>query len=187
MTTRPARTRARPLINPAAGTPREFAENFRLIYAGSLADHRTIEAAGGVYAVRVVGPLEVTDNGIGFNWQDPRVFQVISDMVLNSAASGLVKVDAGDVPDYLENQLVDYSGSTDDYAGVDILKPAANAPLQARVTKTDILVNGTAEFDLLRWNNSTKKWALLPFGSIKRQYLAHKEDDTLGWDYARYS
>jgi hypothetical protein len=135
MNDRPQRKPEVPLINPAATAGRELAENFRLIYAGALADHRSIEAGGGIYAVRAVAPLEVTDDGVGLNWQDPRVYQVMGDLLLNLPESGKVKVDDGDVPDFLENQLVDYTGPTDQWIGVDIVKPAPHEPLQARIAK----------------------------------------------------
>jgi hypothetical protein len=138
MTTRPDRNPLVPLINPSAATAPEVAENFRRIYAGSLADQRSIEAAGGVYAVRAAAPLEVTDEGIALNWQDPRVYEVVGGLVLNHPDSGKVKVDDGDEPDFLENQLVDYAGATDEWIAVDIVKPAAHSPLQARVAKADV-------------------------------------------------
>jgi hypothetical protein len=140
MTDRPQRRPVVPLINPAAAAPAELAENFRRIYAGALADHRSIEAAQGVYAVRAVAPLEVTDEGVGLNWHDPRIFEVLADLIGARFAEdlGLVKVDEGDEADYLANQLVDYNGPTADWIGVDIYQAAAHDPLEGRVSKQAI-------------------------------------------------
>lgn len=141
MTDRPQRKAVVPLLNPAASLPAEWAENFRRIYAGALADHRSIQAGAGVYAARVVAPLIVTDDGIALDWTDPRVFQVLSDLVAARLGDdlGQVKVDDGDEADFLENQLVDYTGDETNWIGVDILKPAAHEPLQARIDRLKII------------------------------------------------
>ena len=130
MTNRPERKPLLPLVNPSAKTPEELAENLRRIYAGALADHRSIEAGEGVYAVRVLAPLEVTDEGVGFNWHDPIVFAVLRDLI---GDTGLVKVDPGDVPDYLINQLITYDQVPPaGRAVVEIVQPhGANTPLMA--------------------------------------------------------
>ena len=132
MSSRPQRNPLVPLVNPSAKTPEELAESLRRIYAGALADHRSIEAGEGVYAVRVLAPLEVTDEGVGFNWHDPIVFGVLRDLI---GDTGLVKVDAGDVPDYLINQVITYDQAPP--AGtvtVQIVQPhGANTPLMGLV------------------------------------------------------
>jgi hypothetical protein len=140
MADRPQRKPIVPLVNPAASAPAELAENFRRIYAGALADHRSLGAGAGVYAAKVVAPLVVTDDGIALDWTDPRIYQVLADLIRDRLADdlGTVKVDEGDTADYLENQLVDYDGDTDDWIGVDIVKPAAHEPLQGRTSKAEL-------------------------------------------------
>jgi hypothetical protein len=88
--------------------------------------------------VKAAAPLEITDEGVAFNWQDPRVYEVVADVVLNHPDSGKVKVDDGDTADFLENQLVDYAGATGDWIAVHVVKPAPHAALQARVAKADV-------------------------------------------------
>ena len=46
--------------------------------------------------------------------------------------------------------------------------------------------DGTAEWDLLRWNNTTKVYVLLPKGS-SYQALQTKADGTVAYDYIRYT
>jgi hypothetical protein len=142
MPTRPRRKPVVPIINPAAVSPADLAENFRRVYAGALADGRSLWAGAGVYAAQVVPPLVVTDQGIALDWTDPHVYQVISDLIGDRIAhgpTGLVKVDEEDEPDLLETQLVDYTGDTEDWISVDIVKPGDCAPLEARVSKDDVV------------------------------------------------
>ena len=85
MNKRPIRKHKVPLVHPAAGRTEEFAENFRRIYAGALADHRSLGCGQGVYYVRVLAPLVVTDDGVGLDLYDSRIVTMLAGVL-----SGLV-------------------------------------------------------------------------------------------------
>lgn len=142
MTARPQRKAMSPLLNPAARLPEELAENFRRVYAGALADHRSLEGGAGVYAVRVLPPLKVTDEGLALDLADPRLIQYVTDLAEAAPGEGddrLVAVDAGDEADYLENQIVTYhEPDLRDRLGVHILKPAAHEPLEGWVSTEEV-------------------------------------------------
>lgn len=72
MKQRPQRNNNLPLIEVAADTLADLRRAIRLIYAGAIADGRAIDAAQGVYTVKVKEPLEVTDEGIVINFHDNR-------------------------------------------------------------------------------------------------------------------
>jgi hypothetical protein len=61
-----------------------------------------------------------------------------------------------------------------------------SADTEAIVIADSGLPSGANAGDMLYCNGSA--WVVLDFaGSAKRQYVAHKEDDSLGWDYSRFS
>jgi hypothetical protein len=143
MTARPDRKATLPLLNPAARLPEELAENFRRVYAGALADHRSLEGGGGVYAVRVLPPLKVTDEGLALDLGDPQLIQYVSGLVEAAPGGGgddkLVAVDVGDDADYLQSQIVTYhEPETQDKLGVNILKPGPHEPLEGWVSLDDL-------------------------------------------------
>jgi hypothetical protein len=69
---RPPRDARLPLTPAAAGDASQLQRAVRLIYAGSLADGRTLEARDGVYAVRLAPPLVASDAGVAIDLSDPR-------------------------------------------------------------------------------------------------------------------
>jgi len=67
---RPQRLHKGPTITTAIATFEDVAYNFQIIQSGGLADGRSLEGRQGVYAVKVVPPLAITDNGIVLNMHD---------------------------------------------------------------------------------------------------------------------
>lgn len=61
-----------PKIMQAANTIRDLAHNWRLVWAGSLGDDRSLRGRDGEYAVQVQPPLQVTDQGIVVDMKDER-------------------------------------------------------------------------------------------------------------------
>lgn len=142
MRDRPERKRLLPIINPAASTMEEHGRNAQAIYSGSLADHRSIVAAQGVYSAQVVPPLVVTDYGIALNLDDPNLIQYVTDAVTDAIGTyedKWVAVDAGDTPDYLESQLITYDEGASTAIGVTIIKPSTHHPLEGYVDLDDLL------------------------------------------------
>ena len=143
MNKRPTQLVRRIVVNPEAFDHEEYRNNFGVIYSGNLADGRALDGAEGVYTARVVAPLHVTDDGIALNLQDPVFLHQITTVVQSFSGGtftdpATVKVDDGDVADYLENQIVSYDGEVEHYVGVKIIKPAAHSPLQGRILTTDL-------------------------------------------------
>jgi len=91
-----------------------------MIYDGALADHRSIEAGEGVYAVKVQPPLEVTDEGIVLNPQDPVMGMIMRGQASNTTpvvVSSQVAADVGSSTrfsrgDHIHNHELVQTGSS---------------------------------------------------------------------------
>ena len=71
MMKRPDRIPRTTIISPVVSALWEHVGNWQVVYAGGLADHRALEGAQGVYTVKVLPPLRVTDDGIAIDLTDP--------------------------------------------------------------------------------------------------------------------
>ena len=61
-----------PKIMKAARTLADLAGNWRLVWAGALADNRSLRGRDGEYRVAVLPPLQVTDDGVAIDLRDER-------------------------------------------------------------------------------------------------------------------
>lgn len=60
-----------------------------------------------------------------------------------------------------------------------------DSPAELRFSVASGLLDGTADYDILYWDNTDEEWKVLAFAGSDYQVLQRKADDTLGWDYVR--
>jgi len=137
MSDRAARRPLAPIVNPAAAGG-QFTENFRRIYFGGLADNRSLGGGQGIYHVRVLAPLEVTDEGVGLNMHDARMYTMLAGMI--NHVGGKVRVSSDDqLADYLADKLVGDDGTGDNLkVELQELNDGGDEDLKIVVTKSDV-------------------------------------------------
>ncbi|MFH0982822.1 MAG: hypothetical protein V2A79_14970 [Planctomycetota bacterium] len=84
-----------PIIQQAAETLSEVARNMAGVYDGWLADERALTGNAGVYSVKVVSPLVLTDDGIALDMTDPQFRYQSQQSLLSGATPEEIAITAG--------------------------------------------------------------------------------------------
>lgn len=77
-----------PLFGDVQGALDVLARNMRIMWAGGLADMRSLVGAQGRYSVQVQEPLYISEDGVGINLDSPTLVQRISQNTWPSGENG---------------------------------------------------------------------------------------------------